>query len=219
MDSNTITNIHLALDDDVLLSVAEKKTIRKIWVTLTKLYDSKYLHNNIFLKIRLYTLQMVETTTMIDHINTIRTLFSQLTMLGQQIEENECAKLLLQSQLDLYDQLIINLTNNILIDYLVFDDVAIAILKKENRRRNKENKINSSHQTKALLMLRERSMGRGSSRSQMQEWSKSRSKKIEKCYNCGRKEHYKRDYWYKKNHESSKPQGCVANTLNYDEVL
>jgi hypothetical protein len=66
---------------------------------------------------------------MIDHIKIIRTLFSQLTMLDQQIEENECAKLLLQSQLDLYDQLIINLTNNILIDYLVFDDVAIAILK------------------------------------------------------------------------------------------
>jgi hypothetical protein len=129
MDSNTITNIHLALDDNVLSSVAEKKTTRKIWVTLTKLYESKFLYNNIFLKMRLYTLRMIETTTMIDHINTIRTLFSQLTMLGQQIEKNKCAKLLLQSQLDLYDQLIINLTNNILIDYLVFDDVAIAILK------------------------------------------------------------------------------------------
>jgi hypothetical protein len=72
---------------------------------------------------------MVETTTMIDHINTIRTLFSQLTMLGQQIEENECAKLQLQSLPDLYNQLIINLTNNILIDYLVFDDVTIVTLK------------------------------------------------------------------------------------------
>jgi hypothetical protein len=72
---------------------------------------------------------MVETTTMIDHINTIRTLFSQLTMLGQQIEENECAKLLLQSLPDLYNQLIINLANNILIDYLVFDDVTIVTLK------------------------------------------------------------------------------------------
>jgi hypothetical protein len=72
---------------------------------------------------------MVETTTMIDHINTIRTLFSQLTMLGQQIEKNECAKLLLQSLPDLYNQLIINLTNNILIDYLVFDDVTIVTLK------------------------------------------------------------------------------------------
>jgi hypothetical protein len=30
MDNNTITNIHLALDDDVLSSVAEKKTTRKI---------------------------------------------------------------------------------------------------------------------------------------------------------------------------------------------
>jgi hypothetical protein len=50
-------------------------------------------------------------------------------MLGQQIEENECAKLQLQSLPDLYNQLIINLTNNILIDYLVFDDVTIVTLK------------------------------------------------------------------------------------------
>jgi hypothetical protein len=63
--------------------VAEKKTTKKIWDTLTKLYESKFLHNKIFLKRRLYTLRMAETTSVTDHINTIRTLFSQLTMLGQ----------------------------------------------------------------------------------------------------------------------------------------
>jgi hypothetical protein len=84
---------------------------------------------------------MAETTTVIDHINTIRTLFSQLTTLGQQIEESEHAELLLQSLPDLDDQLIINLTNNILTNYLVFDDVAAAILEEENRRKNKETEI------------------------------------------------------------------------------
>jgi hypothetical protein len=65
-------------------------------------------------------------------------------MLGQQIEENESAELLLQSLPDSYDQLIINLTNNILLDYSVFDDVAAAILEEENRCKNKGDKNSSN---------------------------------------------------------------------------
>jgi large-conductance mechanosensitive channel len=108
---------------------------------------------------------MAETTTVTDHINTIRTLFSQLNALGQQIEENERAELLLQSLLDSYDQFIINLTNNILLNYLIFDDVAVTILEEKNRRKNKEDK-NSSNQAEALLVSRGRSTERGSSGSQ-----------------------------------------------------
>jgi hypothetical protein len=87
---------------------------------------------------------MAKITLVIDHINTIRTIFSQLTMLGQQIKENECAKLLLKTLPDSYDQLIINLTNNILSDYLVFNDIAVAILEEENRRKNKEDRNSSN---------------------------------------------------------------------------
>jgi hypothetical protein len=123
---------------------------------------------------------MVETAMVTDHINIIRTLFSQLTTLGQQIKKSERAELLLQSLPDSYDQLIINLTNNILTDYLVFDDVAAAILEEENRRKSKGDK-NSSNQAEALLVSRGRSTERGSSRSQRQGRSKSRSKKTMKC--------------------------------------
>jgi hypothetical protein len=66
MDGNAIANIHLALADEVLSSVAEKKTTKKIWDTLTKLYESKSLHNMIFLKRRLYTFRITETTTVTD---------------------------------------------------------------------------------------------------------------------------------------------------------
>jgi viroplasmin and RNaseH domain-containing protein len=51
---------------------------------------------------------MAETTTVTDHINIIKTLFSQLTTLDQQIKENECLELLLKSLPNSYDQLIIS---------------------------------------------------------------------------------------------------------------
>ena len=55
IDGNAIANLHLTLVNGVLSSVAEEKTAKKIWDTLTKLYKAKSLHNKIFLKRRLYT--------------------------------------------------------------------------------------------------------------------------------------------------------------------
>ncbi|KAL5549645.1 hypothetical protein UlMin_004876 [Ulmus minor] len=141
---------------------------------------------------------MAESTSVTDHINTLNTLFSQLTTLGHKIEEVERAEILLQSLPDSYDQLIINLTNGVITDYLVFDDIAAAILEEESRLKNKEDRQAGSQQAEALTMTRGRSTERGFSGSQNHGRSKSRSKKNIKCYNCGKKGHHKKDCWNKK---------------------
>ncbi|KAH9681068.1 hypothetical protein KPL71_026802 [Citrus sinensis] len=225
IDGNTISDLHLALANRVLSSVAEKNTAKEIWDTLTKLYEAKSLHNKIFLKKKLYTLRMSESTMVTDHINTLKTLFSQLTTLGHNIEENERAELLLQSLPDSYDQLIINLTNNNPTDSLVFDDVAASILNEESRRKNKENRQASSQQAEALSVTRGRSTERGPSGSHNRGRSKSKSKKNVKCYNCGKKGHVKKECWSNqkrkegKEPESSNAQGCVASTSDDGEIL
>ncbi|KAH9714593.1 hypothetical protein KPL71_020713 [Citrus sinensis] len=175
VDGNAISDLHLALADGVLSSVVEKNKAKEIWDTLTKLYEAKSLHNKIFLKRKLYILRMAESTMVTDHINTLKTLFSQLTMLGHNIEENERAELLLQSLPDSYDQLIINLTNNNPVESLVFDDIAASVLNEESRRKNKENRQASSQQAEALSVTRGRSMERGPSGSQNLSRSKFRT--------------------------------------------
>lgn len=55
--------------------------------------------------------------------------------MGHKIKETKLAELLLQSLLDSYDQLIINLTNNILTCFLNFDDVLTAIFGEESHRK------------------------------------------------------------------------------------
>ena len=77
---------------------------------------------------------MTKSTSVTHHINTLKTLFSQLIILGHNIKENERAGLLLQNLPDSYDQLIINLTNNNPIDSLVFNDVAASVLNEESSR-------------------------------------------------------------------------------------
>ncbi|KAH9794218.1 hypothetical protein KPL71_004820 [Citrus sinensis] len=167
---------------------------------------------------------MVESTMVTDHINTLKTLFSQLTTLGHNIEENEHAELLLQSLPDSYDQLIINLTNNNPVDNLVFDDVAASV-NEESRRKNKKNRQASSQQAEALSVTRGRSTERGPSGSQNHGRSKSRSKKNVKCYNSGKKGHVKKECWSNqkrregKEPESSNAQGCVASTSDDGEIL
>ena len=175
----------------MLSSVAKKKTAKGIYDIFTKLYEVKSLQNKIFLKKRLYNLRMIESTSVTDHINTLKTLFSQFTMLHYKIEENERAKLLLQSLSDSYYQLIINMTNNPA-DNLVFDDVATSILNEESRRKNKEDKQANSQQAETLSVMRGRSMERSSSGSYNHGRSKLRSTKNVKYFNCGKKGHVKK---------------------------
>jgi len=78
---------------------------------------------------------MNEYTLSTNHINNLNTKFSQLSSLDYKIAENEYVDLLLQSLPHSYDQLIINLTNNVLNDYLSFDDMATTILEEESRRK------------------------------------------------------------------------------------
>ncbi|KAE8702857.1 Detected protein of unknown function [Hibiscus syriacus] len=164
MDGNAMSNFHLALADEVLSSIEEKKTAKEIWDHLTKLYEVTSLHNKIFLKRKLYTLRMSESTSVTEHLNTLNTLFSQLTSLRCTIGEQERVELLLQSLPDSYDQLIINLTNSN-VTSIVFDDVAAAVLQEENRRKNKEDRQVNLQQAEALTTMRGRSAERGQSSS------------------------------------------------------
>ena len=95
IDELDISDLHLSLSDDILSGVEEKKTAKEIWDHLTKLYEAKSLHNKIFLKRKLFTLRMSESTSVIEHINTLTSLCSQLSTLGYNIDPKERAEILL----------------------------------------------------------------------------------------------------------------------------
>ncbi|KAE8655608.1 F-box family protein, putative isoform 2 [Hibiscus syriacus] len=189
MDGNDMANFHLALADEVLSSIEEKKTTKEIWDHLTKLYEATSLHNKIFLKRKLYTLRMPESTSVMEHLNTLNTLFSQLTSLSCKIGEQERAELLFQA----------------------------AVLQEENRHKNKEDRQVNLQQAEALTTMRGRSTERGQSSSHKHGRSKSRSKKNLKCYNCGKNGHLKKDCWSL--NKNSNPQGNTANTSDDGDAL
>ena len=75
IDGNVIANFHLPLANGILSIIEKKKTTKEIWDHLTKLGKAKSLHSKIFLK-KLYTLQMLKSTSMIVNINILNILFS-----------------------------------------------------------------------------------------------------------------------------------------------
>ena len=138
MDANATANLHLGLGDEILSSIEEKKTVKEIWDYLTNIYEAKSLHNRIFLKRRLYTLRMSEFLTVTEHVNTLNSLLSQLNNMDCVIGTSERAEILFQSLLNSYDQLIINLTANLHMENLNFDNIVAAIIDEKKRCMNKE---------------------------------------------------------------------------------
>ncbi|RDX81983.1 hypothetical protein CR513_37277, partial [Mucuna pruriens] len=186
------------MDDNFCKVCVEKNTTKEIWDALIKLYKVKSFHTKIFLKRKLYTLRMSESTLVTNHINDLNTFFAQLTISDFNIAKNERAELLLQSLPDSYDQLIINITNNNIDGKLHFEDVAGAILEEESRQENKEDRLENMEQAKDLTMTRGRSKKHCSSGYQNHGRSKSRRWKNFKCYNCGMRGNLKKDYWHNK---------------------
>ena len=84
---NVVASLHLAISDGILSSTNEKMISSKIWERLTKLYEAKSRHTKIFLKRRLCTLRMAESTTVTEHLNTLNTPFPHLTTMEHNIDE------------------------------------------------------------------------------------------------------------------------------------
>nr|GEV07766.1 hypothetical protein [Tanacetum cinerariifolium] len=75
---------------------------------------------------------------------------------------------------------------NVLLDYLIFDDVAAAILEEEN-------KHTSSRRVEVLVVTRGRSMEPGFRGSHNHSLSKTGKKKNFKCFKCGKPGHFRKD--------------------------
>ena len=179
--------------------------------------------HKIFLKRNFCILRMSESISVTDHINNLNTLFSKLAAMDYNIKENERAELLLHSLPDSYDQLITNLTNNVLTDFtsmmlqLLFykRNLGTKVMKIDHSLRNKQRRYWWQEEDQWNPTL----VGVKILGDQSRE-----AKKYIKCHFCDKRGHIKRDCWnYKKSIEKTSKattsQGCVASPSDDGELL
>lgn len=105
LDVRALNIIPPCLVEDVFFNIVEVTT-KGLWSQMKSLYITKSMTNRIYLKRKLYSLQMKEGTKIVNHLNVFNTLMCQFTSICFKIKEEDKAVMLLCPFLDSWDHLV-----------------------------------------------------------------------------------------------------------------
>jgi hypothetical protein len=97
IDERALSAIQLILSFDVLHEVMHEKSVATLWKKLEELYMTNSLANKLHLKERLYTICMLEGTSMQSHLNEFNSIIVNLESLDVKIDDEDKAILLVVS--------------------------------------------------------------------------------------------------------------------------
>ncbi len=109
IDEHAISSIEAYITDDVLNHVVSCTTAKDMWDKLEAIYLGKSLSNKLFLKKKLFKLEMKEGEDVMKHINIFNALINDLNRMDVQISEEDQALLLLASLPDSYEHFVTTL--------------------------------------------------------------------------------------------------------------
>jgi hypothetical protein len=97
LDEKTLSALQLSLSHDVLREVMNAKSAAELWNKLEELYMTKSLANKLRLKERIYTIRMVEVTSIQSHLNEFNSIIVDLESVDVKIDDEDKAILLVVS--------------------------------------------------------------------------------------------------------------------------
>jgi gag-polypeptide of LTR copia-type len=207
LDDKALSIIQMCLSNSTLQEVLSDNTAKDLWEKLESKYMKKSLTNRLRLKLRLYTLRMVEGTPISDHISEFASLVNDLSKLDAKVEDEDQVLLLLCSLPTSYKAF-----RHMMIysrDYICLEDVKSNLQAKlhiDNEMINME----KGGQSVGLVVDRDRSYDKNPKHSRAR--SKSRHKNLT-CNYCRKKGHIKADYFKLKNKQKA-DKGALSEEVN-----
>ena len=182
----TVTKQKIASSIPDSLFMKIKRTAGKIWRELEKHFQNRSQMVSIDLRRQLQDQCCPEMGDVIIHFATLCTMREDLASMGQPLSENDFYAIILGSLPPSFDPYIsaVNATSSVLGTTLSANDLMLTITE-EYERRNLKSKSGKKDENVALYS---NDTGKG--------WKGGlSSKKNVKCFNCGKKGHYKSDCW------------------------
>ena len=176
-----LSTIVLALDSSVLYLVTNTKTPQEAWQVLQKHFDRGSLANKIYLKKKLFRMQMKEGTPVAAHLKQMKELTDHLAIIGAPISEEDQVVTLLGSLPPSYATLVTALETS---GDLELDMVQSALFHEEQKQESKLDSASSGNRSDSALV--------GSHKMQKYKGKKPAKGPIV-CYECGEEGHIRRD--------------------------
>jgi hypothetical protein len=218
IDQRAISTIEMYITDDVLNHVILAISAKDMWEKLEAIYLGKSLSNKLFLKKKLFKLEMKEGEDVMKHINSFNALINDLSRIDVQFSEEDRALLLLASFPDSYEHFVTTLMfgkTTLKFNEIVQDIISHVTMKKADDKStsgsalNVESRGRNSNRGSGRGRSKSRS-GRSKSRYPRNSNGQSSSKTIE-CWNCGKTGHYKNQCKAPKKEKESDSANVVAD--------
>lgn len=197
--------IRLCLATLMVFNILKEKNRIGLMTTLDKLYEKPSTSSKVFLMKHLFNMKMVEVGYVANHLNEFNMMTSQVIYVNFNFDDEVRALLILCSLSESWNGLVMVVSNSVSrSNTLKFDDVLSVILSDEmQRKRTCETSGNT-------LMVenrgRHKERGNSSINRAKSKHDISKSKGRIECWNCERKGHMKKDYWYQKGKEGNGKQ-------------
>ncbi|KAK4325723.1 hypothetical protein Pmani_003666 [Petrolisthes manimaculis] len=185
----------LSVDPKLLYLLGEPEDPKKVWNKLADQFQKKTWSNKLQLRRRLYALRLKEGGSVQEHIKIITEIFNELSVIGDQMNEEDRVVHLLASLPESYDMLVTALEANSEIPKMEF--VTEKILHEERKSLVKDNDGINVKQEKAFYG--------------------KESRKTIKCHHCGKEGHIKRYCWTLKNQQTQQGAGSSGEKSNSAE--
>ncbi|KAH9754460.1 hypothetical protein KPL71_015451 [Citrus sinensis] len=185
IDKKARSTIILSLGDSVIREVAKERTVAGLWSKLENLYMTKSLANRLYIKKKMFSLRMIEGSSLDEHIDEFNKVCDALETIDEGLSDESKALLLISSLPKSYEHFVDALLYGR--QSLSLEEVKSALGTKKLE--DKQEKADSESGEGLMARGRpEKREGKG----KKQGRSKSKQKQL-KCFHCHKEGHFKRD--------------------------